>query len=1382
MRGGSPKGVFAHHAVALAAACCVFSLACGPGFAAPVYSLTHITRKEGLPQSSVRAIAVDRRGFLWIGTEKGIARYDGYRFKEISSPLNDGVVVKLNVDTRDRLWIRWYGKPTTLYDPTQDRWEVIESREVSATQASDADSPEYIGGMLDSANGRVWYSTNDRLFYFDERSRRLVAAADIAPEPVLSYALQYAERMALFRDAVWIAGHHEVVRVAVDDATKITRIAVPAAGIARLWVHADSLWMCNADGVFRLSTGDLQWETFQRAPDPAMTSCLFDADGAIWMGFANAGVVRVKNGIERHFGPRNDDRGGDRTRLADNYVINMQLDSRGQVWVITPGIAHRWLGDARDGFERFEFSPDSQADNPGGVSTDRFVEDVNGVLWFGSEDHGLAQLSAYARKAQWLVPPSKINSHVRAPVVDLQGNVWMGMNQDGVYRWNHATASWTHYSADANDAAKLLTREVRALFATRRGEIWAGSQRSGIVSRFDPATDSWRRYDLGAAGHVFNFLELPGGHLLMGRESGVTELDPRTGQIRHFEPPSDSPFRASVLSRTGNVYFGTHQNGVMEWIPGRGFARTWTRELSDRNVFALYEDAVGALWIGTWGGGLNRLRPESGQVQVISMKEGLPDSTIFGILPGKHADLWVSTNNGLARIEGCIVQEWPCHPKIAVLGTGNGLPFAEFDAEAHALAPNGDLLFGGYEGLIRFDPDRIESNRRPPRLQISSLSLNDKELLASQVQDGAAPLDLQHGFGSLRIQFSALDLNAPANNHYRYRLSSREWLSLGATPELVLTDLNSGDHLLELMGTNSDGVWSEKPLTLSLRVAPPWYSSAAAWLSYAVTLLLAIIIMVKWRERRLRADAAHLETTVAERTRQLAAATLARDEFYANVSHEIRTPLALLVATAELLKENPDGRRQGALAGDLVRHSDSLRRYVESLITVSHLQSSPTISWLQEDVALYLRSLIADFARIAGNTKLTLDVHGGHCFARSYPNALDTIFSNLLVNAIRHTPEGGTIRATVEAQADAIVVTLRDSGPGIEPRLLATLFDRGARGGEVARTSSGYGIGLNLVRQTVLALGGSIAARNEPDGGASFAVTLRRADPSLPVASYPRSSSPAAAGPQHAAERAAPAGKKSRGSILIIEDHDELRGHIAALFAPHYRVREANTVQSGLAAARKSLPDVVICDVMLPDGQGFDVVAALKSNAATDHISVILLTALTDEASRLRGLTDQADLYITKPFLREELTLQVVNLMNQRRRLRRAAAQEAWAASASSRQPPSKVASFEARLLATLEAVYPNPECDVDTLANHLTMSRKQLERKTRYCFQCSPKLLLNRYRLDKARALLDEGARVGEAAERCGFTNQAHFGVLYRKRFGHPPSRKTTPSSSASA
>ncbi|MGC1524252.1 MAG: two-component regulator propeller domain-containing protein, partial [Steroidobacteraceae bacterium] len=1081
-----------------AAVYCTLLLAAGAANAPadPLYALDHIGRSDGLSQSSVRAVAVDKLGFLWIGTETGVARYDGYRFKYITPPFGHGVVDSLHVDSRGRLWIHWYGHPVTLYDPAREQWRVLDG-------ASDAAS--LIDGFMEDPRGTIWLSSGSALSYYDERLQRPVAVAALpfAPitakniEPHLDVNRLFRQPIAWYHNIVWIGAQHELVGFDTVKKVVVHRIKMPSLIVSRLWIHRGSLWLCNPSGVSHWQDDGAQWQALYQDSTEQVSACEFGADGALWIGTQTAGAIRILDGTERHFLHRD----GDSSSLASNSVLDIQRDSRGELWVITPGVVHRWLGGP---FERFIHSPDSQLGNLGGASVAQIVEDDSGVLWLGTEGSGLAKLSRFARKARLLVPPSSISPHVRTPAVDRDGNVWMGMNEDGVYRWNRAGDSWTHFAADADTPSALPTPEVRAMLVARDGTIWAGSRNGGTISRYDPATGAWKRIATGQDSMIFNFLELPDGHIIIGRVSSVTEFDPATLQSRHYTGPDLSQLRASVLARSGHVFFGTHQGGVVEFIPGKGFARAWKSQLSDPNVFSIYEDRNGMLWVGTWGGGLDRLDPDSGKVQAFATQDGLPDNTIYGILPGKHNDLWVSTSAGLARIENCLVPEWPCRPTISVLDSSNGLPIAEFNSEAAVRAADGELFFGGNDGLLYLDPDKIELNRRAPRLQFSAMLLNDAELAPFWLSAAGATaphLELQHHFGTLKIEFSALDFHASINNRYRYRLSSTgEWLPLGGNATVVLSNLDPGRYALEIMGANNDGVWSEKPLDLAIHVLTPWYRHPLALLAYGALLAAALAALIKWRERRLRANNIRLEATVAARTRELAAANSARDEFYANISHEIRTPLTLLTGTAEALKNNPDPHQDMHLADDLLRHSESLRRYVESLITVSHLNSSSTIAWLGEDLAVYLRGAIADFQRVAGSRTITLDLAGGPCLVRSYANALDTIFSNLLINAIRHTPNGGVIAVTVSDQGGSVTVAIVDSGSGIDPHLSAALFERGRRGASAAPAAVGHGIGLNLVKQTVLALHGTIDARNAEDGGACFTVTLPRADPGLPIA------------------------------------------------------------------------------------------------------------------------------------------------------------------------------------------------------------------------------------------------------------------------------------------
>lgn len=1369
---GEPTGARAGHRHKRAVMFCFLLLGVVAICAAadPLYVLNHIQGNDGLAQSVVRAIAVDNAGFVWIGTDTGVTRYDGYRFHYITPPFDHGIVDSLHFDSRGRLWVHWYGHPVTLYLPRRDQWRVVDG-------ASDAS--HMIDGFMEDPHGTIWLAGGSSLSYYDEQSQHAEVAAKLPfvpigaqdVEPHLNINSLYRQPIAWYHNTVWIGAQHEVLAFDPIRKTVVQRIHMRSQLTWRLWVYQDALWLCNPDGVFHWQDHAARWEPLYQDTDQ-VSACEFAADGALWIGTRNAGAVRILNGKEQHFRSRD----GDASSLANDFVLNIQRDSRGELWLITPGVVQRWLGGR---FERFVHSPESQFGDLGGAAVAEMVEDPSGVLWLGTEGSGLAKLSRFARKARLLVPPSRISPHVRTPVMDRDGNVWMGMNQDGVFRWNRASGTWTHFTADAHISNRLPTPEVRAMLAARGGTIWASSRAGGTISRFEPKTGTWQRIPTGIDTMIFNFLELPNGHLILGRMSSATDFDPVTLQSHDYPSPGLSPLRASLLSHTGSIFFGTHQSGVVEFVPGRGFTRSWKRQLSDPNVFSIYEDATAILWIGTWGGGLDRLDPNTGRVQVIAVRDGLPDNTVYAILPGRHHDLWVATTTGLAHIENCLVPNWPCRPSISVLDGSHGLPIREFNSEAAMRTASGELFFGGDDGLLYFDPDRIESNQRAPRLQFSGMRLNDKVLAPFWLpKPGAATpvLELPHDFGTLTLEFSALDFQHSADNRYRYRLSpSAKWLSLGASATLALSNLDSGRYSLQIMGSNNDGVWSAAPLRLSIDVLTPWYRGALALASYIVVLAAAVALLIKSRESRLRARNLRLEATVAARTRQLAEATSARDEFYANISHEIRTPLTLLTATAEALRKHADPGQDAHLTDDLLRHSETLRRYAESLITVSHLHSSATVAWQAEDLAEYLRGAVADFQRVAGSLTITLNMAGGPCLARTYANALDTVFANLLTNAIRHTPRGGVIAVTVAERDPSITVTIEDSGSGIDPQLHPALFSRGRTGESEVPAAVGHGIGLNLVRQTVLALHGSISVHSAEGRGACFAVTLPRAHPGLPVAPTHRVRLKALNQPAPHRRDADTAGNAIRGSILVIEDHDELRDHLAEVLSVSYRVREAATVAAGLVSARTHLPDLVVCDVMLPDGEGFDVLSALRSDPLTDHIGVILLTALADDTSRRRGLTAQADLYVTKPFLREELEVQVANLVNLRRRVRRAAARELWQERTATidRKPPPTKEGFEARLLAALEALHGDPACSVETIAGHLAMSRKQLERKTRFCFQASPNVLLNRYRLDRAVALLRQGVRVLEVTERCGFGSQSHFGALFKERFGYAPSRQ---------
>lgn len=594
-------------------------------------------------------------------------------------------------------------------------------------------------------------------------------------------------------------------------------------------------------------------------------------------------------------------------------------------------------------------------------------------------------------------------------------------------------------------------------------------------------------------------------------------------------------------------------------------------------------------------------------------------------------------------------------------------------------------------------------------------------------------------------------------------------------------------------------------------MAPPWHQRL--WFQLVIVVVAGGVLygLMQLYTLRIRAQNRQLEERISARTaevkaqhaqiqeqaEQLKALDATKSRFFANVSHEFRTPLTLSLGPLEDIQKGRHGDVPEAIAARLegvVFNNKRLLRLVNQLLDVARLEANVfQLTVRPINLAAYLDNLTRAFVPLAERKNTQFHRHLPDANLQVYIDAdhMEKVFVNLLSNAFKFTGEDGRVAVAAEADADYVRVTVQDSGPGIAPADLPHVFDRFYRGDDV-HGHIGTGIGLALAHNLTTRHGGTITANSTLGIGSTFTVHL-------PLGKAHFADQPdvvveeAGAAPQRVdgsgdgvametlleidvATPLLPNLEDERTTILVVDDHADIRAYIAEHLMPHYRVVEAANGKAALDRARDLTPDLILSDVSMPEMDGFTFVQHLRSDSALDFIPVILLTARAETDDRLAGLTHGADDYITKPFNADELKARIQNLLQRQQRLReRFQASSAFPSPArptDSLEITSSDDAFLQHLRTTVEAHMADETFKVEHLADALGLERSYLYRRMRALTNESPSAYLRHVRLERAAALLaGKAGTVSEIAYGVGFKSVPHFSTCFRKRYGCSPS-----------
>jgi signal transduction histidine kinase/ligand-binding sensor domain-containing protein/CheY-like chemotaxis protein/HPt (histidine-containing phosphotransfer) domain-containing protein len=1078
----------------------------------PMY-FEHLTMRDGLSMSTINSILQDSQGYVWLATEGGLNRYDGYTVRQFrrdrGNPLGlaSDYVWSIAEDSRGDLWLatdgggvaRWERRTETFqqfrHDPKQPQ-----------SLASDT-----VRVLLIDSKGFIWAGTKDH--GLDVLDPRTGSARHYRHRDSDAYSLPSDAIGALYTD-------HE----------------------GRIWVGSDgglSRYDAMADGF--VTYGEAMGAAKIR--DPRVRAIREDHNGALWIGTVNDGLARLDQNGSRFTVFRHD--AGDPHSLSHDHVWAVLEDSAKRLWIATA-----------DGLDLFDQNSESfiryghDADNPQSLRDGDVLslyQDRGGVLWVGTRAGG----ASHWNPRSWLLghyfSETFRGAQIGSFADDGAGKVWVGTMGGGLIEIDTRDGRERRYGADKSSGGPQLSDErVMALLNDHQGSLWIGTM-SGGLDRLDLANGKMRVYrstggDVNTlpADGVMSLFEDRSGTLWIGTfRGGLASIDPATDKITRYpfgagaaNSLSSSKASAIVEDLLGNLWIGTVGGGLNLFERKSGLFYAYRRDdrdpksLSDDTVYALHIDPHGDLWVGTAGGGLDRVigtsaKPQAVQFENQSGLRGMPSQVVYGIESDRDGRLWLSTNNGLARFDT------QSHT-VKVFHQVHGLQDDGFNINAHFRSADGILYFGGNHGFNAFSPNLIASEGPAPPVVLTMASKLNQPMTAQELPSATRPLALAYDDKLVALDFSALDFTSPADNHYSYQLEGFDagWIDAGTTHRATYANLDAGNYTFKVRAANADGIWSDDSLTIPVNVAPaPWNTLTARIVYFLIGLGVLAYLWRFQRQRRERERRYNreLEQTVRIRTReleernqQLQVLSRAKSDFVARMSHELRTPMNGVLGMTSLLLDTHIDPSQRRFAEAIHRSADSLLAIVDDVLDFSKIEAGRLqLESVECDLTEILEQTVEMLAARAATKGIELLCDSP---AVKLPRVkldavrLRQVLVNLGGNAVKFTERGEVIlRLSSSGALDGslnIRVEVVDTGVGIAPESQARIFDEFAQeDASTTRRFGGTGLGLAISRQLIELMGGRLEVSSTPGKGStfSFELSLPLADPAAQMPAPPRS-------------------------------------------------------------------------------------------------------------------------------------------------------------------------------------------------------------------------------------------------------------------------------------
>lgn len=1323
---------------------------------------------QGLSSTKVSNIIQDEKGFIWIGTEDGLNKFDGYHFHVYKTIEGDSLslinnnINKLLLDSENRLWVgsiaglQYYNAlydnfttPTLgqtdeimkqssflwiMEDSDKNIWFSVQNHGVLKYSLVSKKSTLYkaisAGGQLSSKSvrhitedkdGNIWFSSFDKAITIYNPKKDSFRYINTQNSRIPTNSILRIEQMDDGNMLIATLGMGIYIYDPIHDSLKNTNIKATAFAVEKA---QDKSLIIGTEGKGLFLTNPNE-EKIQY--HPAISSennkiinskihCLLeDRNGDLWIGMYNEGICLIRR--EPHGFTHYKKESDNINSLNYNQITGITTDKAGNIWFATDGGGLNVLDKSTGKYYHYKHNPNDVNSLPDDAVVSVFCDSENNI-WAGTYLGGLCQLNRNTGKFTIYKHSAGRNSlpgnYVKTIIEDRNKNLWIGTDGNGVSYFNTKTESFENYSALDYDG--LVLDNVTCMYLQDDNYLWIGTH------------------------------------------AGISKMDISKKEFSKYE---DNPVMINLT------------------------------------VYSIARDNDKNLWLGT-SSGLYKYDSEKDDFQNYKISDHFNNTVINGVIPYKD-DLWLSTNEGIVCYD-------PTNKRVRAFINNNDLGGVNFIRSSYYISSDNEIFLGGGNGCYAFFPDKLKLDEYFPKVYITGLEIFNEPIFAGQTYKGniilhesldyTKQLTLKYSENSFTLRFSSPAIPYSASVSYSYYMEGfdKQWnFSSSSQPNVTYANLSPGQYTFRVYASNIPGQKPDKKVTLlDIEILPPIWLTWWAKVGYALGILILLaavfgIIYIRMKDK----NELNMERLRAKEQEEL---NRNKMQFFTNISHEFRTPLTLIISPLKKMQESEPDPGRSHLMKMMLRNATRLLALINQILDLRNAEANKMeLKAQQINLVLFVQDFLGLFANIVHQKHISLSYeYNSKDIAIWYdPDLLEKCMYNLLFNAYKFTPDGGKISVKIEKQSDAgISLSISDTGQGIAQSELSQLFDRFYQGESSRKTGSGSGIGLHLVSTIVKMHHGDITVDSKEGVGSCFTIHILPGKEHFSQGEY--TDTPWVSSDidkivlddenipiyikKDADEKDLPVkNEKTESSdkprILIVEDDIDMRAYIHHELSDEFQIDEATNGREALNKLKTTQPDLIISDVMMPEMDGMELTRHVKENIDTCHIPVILLTANNDIERKLEGLETGADSYIVKPFHTSYLRIRIQKLLETRARMR-----EKFGKLLNLEAQEVDVENADEILLQnSINYIRNNisePALSVEDMAKYLNISRTNLHRKIKTMTGNSPIELIKTIRMKQAAYLLDKGSlTISEVAYEVGYNSLSYFSSSFNTYWGTSPS-----------